>query len=270
MAQSSVNPGIRPGALMGNAGPPVTAASSSSPSPTRAPASRLTPSLGNGSTPPLHSHVATLVSLILGADDAAPNEYVAAVAAGGYGIDLLYLELVAPAAIRLGEMWKDDTCDFVDVTVGVGRLQRIVRSLGHEFGASPAEAGSARILLTCVSGEQHTLGMFLVAEFFLKDGWNVRMGAPVDGAELIATMRSGYFDVVGFSVACDSNLARLRRDIASVRRHSQNRRIAVLVGGRSFNENPALVDRVDADGTALDARGATVAARRLLGWDLLA
>ena len=41
----------------------------------------------------------------------------------------IFLELLAPAARRLGNLWDNDDCDFMEVAVGVQRLQRILRVL---------------------------------------------------------------------------------------------------------------------------------------------
>ncbi len=105
----------------------------------------------------------------------------------------------------------------------------------------------------------------MVAEFFLRDGWGVQVGAPASDDELSALVRDAWFDVVGFSVACESRLLKVRREIASVRRHAQNPRLVVLVGGRVFSENPELVARVGADGYAASAAEAPVRARELVG-----
>jgi hypothetical protein len=42
----------------------------------------------------------------------------------GLFMKTLYMELLEPTARYLGEMWNKDDCDFVDVTIGVGRLQK--------------------------------------------------------------------------------------------------------------------------------------------------
>ena len=40
-------------------------------------------------------------------------------------VEKIYLDLLAPTARYLGELWEDDLCNFTDVTVGLGRLQRV-------------------------------------------------------------------------------------------------------------------------------------------------
>lgn len=201
----------------------------------------------------------------LSRDDAAAAEFVDLLVRRGVPVGAIYMDLLAPTAQALGQMWTDDACDFVDVTLATGRLQRAVRELGHGFvGAAPLGEAAGRVLLSAMPGEQHTLGLFMVAEFLLRDGWHVRVLTPDTPADLAGAVRDGAYDVVGFSAACDSRLLALRHQIAAVRRHSRNPHVSVVVGGRIFVEHPELVGRVGADGSAASAADAPRCARALL------
>ena len=205
------------------------------------------------------------LTLVLGHDDAAVAGFVDQLVRRGVSVGAIYMELLAPTAEALGRMWADDACDFVDVTLATGRLQRAVRELGHGFvGAAPLGAAAGRVLLSAIPGEQHTLGLFMVAEYLLRDGWHVRVLTPDTPAELAATVRDGWYDAVGFSAACDSRLLALRHEVAAVRRHSRNPHVFVVVGGRIFVEHPELVARVGADGSAPSAADAPDCVRALL------
>jgi methanogenic corrinoid protein MtbC1 len=206
------------------------------------------------------------VRLVIGLDDDAPARFIDRLRARGVDVGGIYLGLLAPTAERLGQLWEEDSCDFFEVTVALGRLQRAVRELGHEFvGGGQHAEDVGRILLSAMPGEQHTLGLFMVAEYLVRDGWGVRVSTPTTSAELAGVMRDHAFDVVGFSVACNSRLLSLRHEIAAVRRHSRNPQVCVIVGGRIFVEHPELVGRVGADGYAASAADASRCARALVG-----
>lgn len=210
---------------------------------------------------------AWFLDLVLGNDDAAPGAFIDALIGRGAAVSAIYLELLGPTAVALGDMWVADTCDFVDVTVGVGRLQRAVRQLGGALldgGPSVGQRHAGRMFLSPPPGDQHTLGMYMVAEFLLRDGWSVRVGTPATGDELAAVVRAESFDVVGFSAACDTRLLALRHEIAAVRRTSRNPDVRILVGGRLFVEHPELAERVGADAFATSAADAPGRARALL------
>lgn len=211
------------------------------------------------------SEVEALVRLLRTAEEGQAGAYVRSLLATGTALDALYLELLAPAARRLGAMWEEDECDFVEVTLGLGRLQRLLRDLSQLFlaPATPANPVGA-VLLTCLAGEQHTLGLVMVGEFFLRDGWHVLVGAPWTEDDLMTMVRTQWFDVIGYSVGSTQRLPALRREIRRLTGASRNPHLQIMVGGQLFADQPTLVAEVGAHACALDARQAPQVARTLL------
>ena len=77
----------------------------------------------------------------------------------GVSVETIFLELLAPAARRLGTWWDEDACDFVDVTMGLWRLQEIVNALASASpGIANIEGSDRRALFSPAPGEQHGLG----------------------------------------------------------------------------------------------------------------
>jgi MerR family transcriptional regulator, light-induced transcriptional regulator len=211
------------------------------------------------------AQIREFVRVLLADDEALTPVYVSGLRARGIAVESIYLDLLAPAARLLGEMWDDDSCGFMEVTVALGRLQLVLRQLSQMFVRDRSdEALVGRVLLACVPGEQHSLGLFMVAEFFIRDGWGVHVGPPLEEPELLADVRREWYDVVGFSVACNSRIDRLKREIARVRKASKNRDLVVLAGGRAFNDDPGLVARVGADASVVNAELAPECARQLI------
>ena len=208
--------------------------------------------------------IVRFVACVRGPDDERAAAHVAALIARGVPVEAIYLDLLAPTARQLGELWSDDACDFVEVTIALGRLQRILRDASHLFVGRGTQPDAGRVLLSCIPGEQHSLGLFMVSEFFVRDGWEVSLGAPISDCDLGTLLRDEWFDVVGFSVACNSRLSYLSREIPRLRKQSRNRRLTVMVGGRVFSDEPGMADRVRADATCTDARSAPSLARRLV------
>jgi MerR family transcriptional regulator, light-induced transcriptional regulator len=75
---------------------------------------------------PTDQEIAELAHLVLSADPQAASAYIVALRDRGLSMDTLFVELLEPAARHLGEMWERDECDFIDVTLGVGRLQKLL------------------------------------------------------------------------------------------------------------------------------------------------
>lgn len=92
----------------------------------------------------------------------------------------------------------------------------------------------------------------------------VHVGPPLSGEQLLEDVRAEWYDVIGFSVSCDSRLDHLKREIRRVRQASKNRKVAILAGGRAFNEHPGLLERIGADASAANAELAPECARQVL------
>ena len=209
--------------------------------------------------------ITELARIVVEHDTSVASSYIDALRNQGVPIDSIFLELMAPTARLLGEMWKSDQCCFTDVTVGMARLQQIVHELSPEFEREAAQAfDGRRILLLTMPGEQHTLGLMIVEEYFRRYGWDCCSSAPKDVRDMTRLARSQHFDVVGISVGWGALVENIASAIQSIRRASLNKNVVVLVGGNLFLENPAFVSRVGADGTAEDGRQAILQLRSLL------
>lgn len=190
---------------------------------------------------------------------------VEALMAGGVSVETIYLNLLAPAARRLGSWWDEDACDFVDVTMGLWRLQEIVHALSALIpGVAPVEGAERRGLFAPAPGEQHGFGAIIVEEFFRRAGWQTWSAPALDVDELLALAAGRSFDVIGLTVSVERHIAPLAPTIAAVRNVSRNPRVLILVGGRVFTERPALAIEIGADGTAADGHLAVALAETLL------
>lgn len=214
---------------------------------------------------PTSENVLSFVQLVLATDDSGWQAMADGLVDKGMAVEDIYLGLLAPAAQELGRMWEEDLCSFTDVTVAVGRLQRVLRTLSPAFGHEVDHPQDGRrVLLVPAPGEQHTFGLSIVAEFFRRAGWEVVGDSEVRAADPAALVRSEWFDLIGISVGSDARLDWLASGIAAVRNASCNRAIGVLVGGPSFTADPARAREVGADATASDGRQAPVMAEHLL------
>lgn len=204
---------------------------------------------------------------VIGPDDGLAWAEVEAHCARGVPIEQIYLDLLAPAARCLGRWWTEDLCDFTDVTIGLGRLQRIMRELSPSFGRLvDRPVDPMRVLLLPAPGEQHTFGLVMVAEFFRRAGWDVAGGAWESGSDAARMVAAEWFDVLGLSLAAEVHVDALAQCIADARAASRNRELAVIVGGPIFDLRPDFRARVDADFVSVDGRSAPeLAARAVSG-----
>lgn len=214
---------------------------------------------------PTADEVAQLSDIVMTGDLMSANAFIGTLRARNLPLARIYLELLAPTARRLGELWAEDRCDFASVTIGLCCLQQLVLENSHTFEPRPGRHDSGRrILLASVPGEQHSFGLLLVSEFFRRQGWEVVSGTGASARELVATTRKQWFSMVGFSMACESRIESLAALIHDIRRATRNPNLGVLVGGRPFVERSELAALVGADATATDGQQAVLKAETLL------
>ncbi|MGI4810081.1 MAG: cobalamin B12-binding domain-containing protein [Janthinobacterium lividum] len=217
-------------------------------------------------TAPIDAHVKRLAALALQATSHEVVDFVTGLMENGFDAERLYLELLTPTAVLLGEFWAEDFCTFADVTIGIGHLQTAMRSLRPAFfdAAEPIGPGALRAVLMPLPGEQHTFGLSMLSAFFTRAGWDTWSGRVADAAELDAMVRRDWIDLVGFSLSHDALLDKARVHIAAIRKASLNPAIVIMVGGLPFAENAALATDIGADGTATDGASAVTRASALV------
>lgn len=195
---------------------------------------------------------------------AVASSYIEATRARGFALETIYLDLLAPTARRLGDFWLADLSDFTEVTVGLWRLQQILHQLSSAFTHDEeCTLHGRRVLLIPVPGEQHTLGLFMVGEFFRRAGWDVWGEPPGARKGVMGILRTEWFDVVGLSAGCEACLESMASVISDIRQASRNKAIAVMVGGPLFIAHPEYVEVVGADATGADAKEAISQAERI-------
>ena len=184
----------------------------------------------------------------------------------GVSVEAIYLDLLAPAARRLGEMWSSDECDFIDVTMGLWRLQEVMREISARVPIPrlPAPDDASRALFASIPGDTHSFGAQMLDEIFARAGWYSVCLAKPERRELIDAISKQPFDVVGLTVSRDCPSSAISNLIKAMRSVSANPHMSILVGGHMINQNPAIVAEVGADGTGADARAALDVAQRLV------
>ena len=209
--------------------------------------------------------VEELTRLLLQHTSEVAGVYVDMIRREGVPLESILLDLLAPAARRLGTLWETDDVDFFAVSLGLARLQTIVRDLSTDAPDDDASRGlGGTVLLVPELGEQHTFGLQLVGEFFRRARWDVWMEQPDSAEDYLQLVGDEHFSVVGLAVGSESRLEHVASRIASTRRASRNRAVYVMVGGPIFLQKPELARQVGADATAIDGPSAVQVAQKLV------
>jgi MerR family transcriptional regulator, light-induced transcriptional regulator len=214
---------------------------------------------------PYGERIEELTRIVLASGEDRSLDYVEQMRRQGTSVERLYLGLFSSVARHLGDLWLADVCSFTDVTLGLWRLHQVARTLSPIF----QQDASARLpryqaLLVPLPGEQHTFGLYLLAEFFRRAGWGVYSMPLKTAHDVVAIVRREWFAVVGLSLSCENRLEELAKEIRIIRRASCNRGICVMVGGGIFIEHPEFVSQVGADLMAVDGRQAPAKAQNFV------
>lgn len=192
-------------------------------------------------------------------------EEVNAFIAKGATVESICLDLLAPAARMLGEMWERDECDFLDVTMGLWRLQEVMREVAARSPTALAGLAVPRsALFSPMPGDHHNFGTLMIEEVFARGGWHSEALVKPERRELLDRLARQPFDLLGLTLARDCPSAALGNLIKAVRNVSANPHIIVFVGGRMINEDPGIAIELGADGTGADALAALELANTLV------
>lgn len=211
---------------------------------------------------PSSCDIAGLAHIVLGNDLEAAVAYVLVLRDRGLDMDTLFIELLEPAARHLGHLWGNDECDFIDVTLGVARLQKLLATFNGSH-LLPGLDTRRQVLLAMTPGDQHYFGATMVERFLQAAGWSVAATFDRSAAEIALAARRQWFAVADLTVGSEGSLPALEETIRLIRKESRNQMIAIMVGGPVFTAKPELALEVGADGTAINAPTAVLMAQKL-------
>lgn len=184
--------------------------------------------------------------------------------ARGLSAEAIFIELLAPAARLLGDQWTDDRLDFLDVTMGLWRLQEVLREIAARTAPQLAPGYARRVLFSPMPGDQHAFGASMIDECFTRAGWSSNLLIEPSRAMILSNVAAAEYDVVGLTVTCDCHIGQLSSLIMAIRNVSRNPNVRVLLGGRLLIEDPDLARRAGADATAATALDAIEIAEQLV------
>ena len=172
----------------------------------------------------------------------------------GQSLADIYVRGIAPCARLVGEWWRSDRLDFAMVSIVSTYLQQLLHDFSAEFlqeAAQPRNGWS--LLLLTEPGAQHSMGLFMLSEFFKQAGWTVTLGVPQDVAEFKRLFQADWFDAVGVSISTDRHLTTLATLLAQLKGSSVNLNMRLFVGGPMALLEPSMLEGIPAEVVAQDA-----------------
>ena len=185
-----------------------------------------------------------LCAALIQDDDRQRHRVLSRFRAFGMSGEEVFNALIPAAARRLGELWIEDEIGFTDVALGVARLEETARA-----NEPPC------VLLWVPGEEEHTLGAFIAASAFRKEGYvvDLMIGSAEDA--MIAAAAARPYVLLGVSCGSRRLLAPIASAVARVRGVLAPT-VPVVLGGPVVEIEPQAADVVGADGLASDVKSA--------------
>ncbi|PKU23652.1 cobalamin B12-binding domain-containing protein [Telmatospirillum siberiense] len=183
----------------------------------------------------------------------------------GVGIQRICLDILAPVARKIGELWHDDRCRIIDVTLSLSRLHLVLLEMWRRNAEiRPILQGLRRVFLAPVPGEQHSFGLLMVEGAFLQAGWDVSSNRDTSASTILRAVSENSFDIVGISITGEEFFGHLRDIIFQLRKNSRNHDLEIIVGGGLFTLHPEFASRVVGATVVVDGVNAVEAAENMI------
>ncbi|MFZ2972403.1 MAG: cobalamin-dependent protein [Ferribacterium limneticum] len=168
----------------------------------------------------------------------------------------IYVDLVQASLVDIGWKWQHN-----EISVALEHLasQTAQSIMADRFSRTALAAPTGRrAILTCVDGNNHDLGLRMVAHGLEADGWQVLcLGASLPVPSLIGLIREFQPELVGLSVALPTHFTPARLAIAAMRKAFAEACPRLVVGGGAINRYPQLLEFIGADIHVADAASLT-------------
>lgn len=161
-------------------------------------------------------------------------------------------------------MWQDVEINIAEEHFATATTRGVMAQLRARTAVKPANGKT--LVTSAVVGNQHDIGLQVVADFFEMEGWRViQLGSDVPIPDLVEAVGFYHADLLGLSVCLSSQLTTLKETIESVRRSDRGAAVKILVGGRGLTGAADLAAEFGADGCAADPAEAVSLGGTLVG-----
>jgi methanogenic corrinoid protein MtbC1 len=156
-----------------------------------------------------------------------------ALRADGHELLELILRLIAPAQLRVGELWVSDRWSVAQEHAATAISEAVLTTLAVDReGQAPLPEDAPTVVVSCVEQEWHALPALMVTEQLRASGFAVSyLGANSSSQGLVRHIHDTGPSAVLLSCALSSFLTLTRREIEAVRETGT----PVVVGGSAFD-----------------------------------
>jgi len=170
------------------------------------------------------------LNALLEGNEEGASAAVTSMLVDGASISEIYIQLLTPAMVRVGELWRKRKVNVAQQKLAtettLGQMDKL-RSLGVTKEKSPHRA-----LVCCIKGELHSTGARMTADLLRLEGWNVDfLGPDVPTEAIVAMVKNRGPQILALSVTMKSNLRHVRALLGALGKVPAPPK--VLIGGQA-------------------------------------
>ena len=197
------------------------------------------------------------LALLLKVDRKAAVDLIDRAMRDGLPLRRLYLDVFQQSQREVGRLWQLNRITVAQEHYCTGATQAIMNQFLSQILATPRIGRT--VTAFCVAGDQHEIGLRIVADFFELAGWDCTfLGANMPIGSLPASIAAAPPDLIAVSATMAFHVGLIETFIGALRARPDIGRTPVLVGGRPFSLAENLWQRIGADGMAYDAESAVL------------
>lgn len=189
---------------------------------------------------------------VLGRDQRGAEQTLNKCMLAGASLTEVSVRIVQPAMVEIGQLWQDNVITVAQEHIATAMSQSV---LARAYGSASFVPQVGRsVMLACIAGNHHGLGLRILSDAFETIGWDVSfLGTDVPTDDLIRQVDSEHPEMLCLSLSLPAHLP-LARDILE-RLHAElgGRCPSILVGGLATLTSERVWQTVKADGWARDA-----------------
>ena len=162
------------------------------------------------------------------------------------------VRVVEAAMCRIGERWQRNEVTMAQEHLATATARTVVTDAFVTL--QPKAPNGLKALFAAVQGNQHAVGLNMVADAFEQEGWQVQyLGADMPTLDLVQHIVQWRPDLVGLSVSFAHQVPQARQVVESLRAAFPVKCPQLVVGGAAIKRFPALAGFIGADAFALNA-----------------
>ncbi|MEO1703537.1 MAG: cobalamin B12-binding domain-containing protein [Pseudomonadota bacterium] len=137
------------------------------------------------------------------------------------------------SAQLLGDSWEADSRNFLEVTIGMTRLQLLMRKLVEQSPQGRKQTCHGKALIAVATGEEHTFGQCMLEEVLRAQGWQTGLFNPKQTSGLAQYIKREGPQLVCFSWISSCLETSVAEELDAVREIPLYKRPIIVAGGQA-------------------------------------